>query len=104
MLQRARIDPYGIIRFFTRLKQESSGQSAILPYLSTHPATSKRIELLKGMAGEAGETPEPLMTCDEWKEAMQGCRGARRPHGACARSGSPHTLVDVLCAGLALLH
>lgn len=44
LLQRARIDPSGMIRFFERLSEKDEGR---MEWLSTHPMSTARAERLK---------------------------------------------------------
>lgn len=60
-LQRAGIDPSGMLRIFAKLAAESA-ESAVAPpqWLSTHPATGERIEALRKALPETCRGCEPL--------------------------------------------
>ena len=67
-LRRAGLRTDGLRRFFQRL-QEGAGDTT-LPFLSDHPATSRRIALLPGdTAGAAA------LSVEEWHAVRGACRG-----------------------------
>ncbi len=53
-LTRARIDPNGMLNFFGTMKAQKNAASAIPAFLSTHPATDERIELLRSRIANVG--------------------------------------------------
>jgi Zn-dependent protease with chaperone function len=55
LLQSARVDPRGLIRFLSSLESE-----AVPAYLSTHPATPERIRALERLAAQSRYAPVPL--------------------------------------------
>jgi beta-barrel assembly-enhancing protease len=58
LLQRAKIDPAGMIRFFERLSENDQGR---MEWLSTHPMSTARAERLKAeLASLPKTTPEPF--------------------------------------------
>lgn len=58
LLQRAKIDPAGMIAFFQRLSEKDEGR---IEWLSTHPMSSARAERLKAeLAALPKKTPEPF--------------------------------------------
>jgi len=78
LLQAARIDPMGMVRFFETLQQQEGG--ADLPaYLSTHPNTAQRLAEMKALA-TATPVPseslpaEPLPANANWNEVRHLCR------------------------------
>jgi len=74
MLQRARIDPQGMLRFLARAReQESNGATAVPRYLSTHPPTAERIERLRGAIKTAGSEPVQLVAPDTWAKIRTAC-------------------------------
>jgi Zn-dependent protease with chaperone function len=63
LLQRARIDPQGMITFFEKLAGKESG----IALLSTHPMSADRADRLRSEIGRAGAWPiEPLAVV--WSE------------------------------------
>jgi Zn-dependent protease with chaperone function len=72
LLQRAKIDPSGMIRFFERLSEKDEGR---MEWLSTHPMSTARAERLKAeLASLPKRTPEPFTF--DWKK-IQESLGAR---------------------------
>jgi beta-barrel assembly-enhancing protease len=58
LLQRARIDPSGMIRFFARLSEKDEGR---MEWLSTHPMSTARADRLKTeLAALPKKSPEPF--------------------------------------------
>jgi len=73
LLQAARIDPSGMIRFFETLKKQAGG--AELPaYLSTHPDTDERLAEMKTLAAATPVQSEPLLADVKWDEVKKLCR------------------------------
>lgn len=73
LLQAARIDPMGMVRFFETLKKHTGG--AELPaYLSTHPDTEKRLAEMKALAVATPVQSEPLLADVKWDEVKKLCR------------------------------
>ena len=73
LLQAARIDPAGMIRFFETLKKQPGG--AELPaYLSTHPDTDERLAEMKALAAATPVQSEPLLPGVKWDEVRKLCR------------------------------
>ena len=63
LLQQAKIDPSGMIRFFERLSEKDQGR---MEWLSTHPMSTARAERLKTeLAALPKKSPEPFMF--DWK-------------------------------------
>src|SRR5262245_33955808 len=66
LLQRAKIDPTGMIRFFERLSEKDHGQ---MEWFSTHPMSTARAELLKAeLASLPKIIPEPFTF--DWKKVQ----------------------------------
>jgi len=66
LLQRARIDPSGMITFFERLSEKDQGR---LEWLSTHPMSVARAERLKAeLAVLPKKSPEPFTF--DWKQVQ----------------------------------
>lgn len=75
LLQAARIDPTGMVRFFETLKKHTGG--AELPaYLSTHPDTDERLAEMKALARgtDLKSVPIPLLPGMKWDEVKNLCR------------------------------
>ncbi len=73
LLQAARIDPAGMVRFFETLKKHT-GEGAVPGYLSTHPETDERIAAMKALAAELAVQPDPLLPDVKWDEVKNLCR------------------------------
>jgi Zn-dependent protease with chaperone function len=68
LLQRAKIDPSGMIRFFERLSEKDQGR---MEWLSTHPMSTARAERLKAeLAALPKRTPEPFTF--DWTKVQAG--------------------------------
>jgi beta-barrel assembly-enhancing protease len=64
LLQRAKIDPSGMITFFERLSEKDEGR---MEWLSTHPMSAARAERLKAeLAALPKKSPEPFTF--DWKQ------------------------------------
>ena len=73
MLEAARIDPAGMIRFFDSLVKEDRQPKNLLKYLSTHPNPIDRIERLKALAAQAPRPPVPLLPDADWDDVKKIC-------------------------------
>jgi predicted Zn-dependent protease len=68
LLQRAKIDPAGMITFFERLSDKDQGR---MEWLSTHPMSAARAERLKAeLAALPKKSPEPFTF--DWKQVQAG--------------------------------
>ena len=68
LLQRAKIDPAGMITFFERLSEKDQGR---MEWLSTHPMSAARAERLKAeLAALPKKLPEPFTF--DWKQVQAG--------------------------------
>jgi Zn-dependent protease with chaperone function len=66
LLQRAKIDPSGMIRFFERLSEKDQGR---MEWLSTHPMSTARADRLKAeLAALPKTSPEPFTF--DWKQVQ----------------------------------
>jgi predicted Zn-dependent protease len=66
LLQRAKIDPSGMIRFFERLSEKDEGR---MEWLSTHPMSAARADRLKAeLAALPKKSPEPFTF--DWKQVQ----------------------------------
>ncbi|MCY3868391.1 MAG: M48 family metallopeptidase [Gemmatimonadetes bacterium] len=77
MLQKAKIDPKGMVVFFETLKKEVGDIPRFLSYVSTHPRTEERIERLKQIADQSDYESVALLPDTDWSEIQKMC--ARRP-------------------------
>jgi predicted Zn-dependent protease len=67
LLQRAKIDPSGMIRFFERLSEKDEGR---MEWLSTHPMSTARADRLKTeLAALPKKSPEPFTF--DWKKIQE---------------------------------
>jgi len=66
LLQRAKIDPSGMIRFFERLSEKDEGR---MEWLSTHPMSTARAERLKAELAALPKTLPAPFTFD-WKQVQ----------------------------------
>jgi predicted Zn-dependent protease len=78
MLQRARVDPRGMVTFFGRLQERVGDVPRVAAYLSTHPRTEARIARLEGLAAAATYAAEPLMDAEAWKDVRRACTASGR--------------------------
>ncbi len=78
MLLAAGIDPSGMIAFFERLRKEAPNLPDTLEYLSTHPATERRIERLRALAaaGQPARPTRPLLPDSDWADVKRICATA----------------------------
>ena len=66
LLQKAKIDPSGMIRFFERLSEKDQGR---MEWLSTHPMSTARADRLKAeLAALPKKSPEPFTF--DWKHVQ----------------------------------
>ena len=73
LLQAARIDPAGMVRFFEVLKKHT-GSTEVPAYLSTHPDNDERLAQMKALAAQLSVQPEPLLADVKWDEVKKLCR------------------------------
>ncbi|MDO8547748.1 MAG: M48 family metallopeptidase [Nitrospirales bacterium] len=73
LLQAARVDPAGMVRFFETLKKHT-GDAGLPAYLSTHPDTEQRLAEMKALAEATPVQSEPLLADVKWDEVRKLCR------------------------------
>ena len=73
MLQKAKIDPKGMVAFFETLKKELGDIPRFLTYVSTHPRTEERIKQLKQMAEQSGGESVVLLPDSDWSDIQKMC-------------------------------
>lgn len=74
-IQKAGIDPAGMIRFFEKLEKEGPSTLKPLRYISTHPLTGERIVNLQRLSSEGHSPKKPLHPDVSWKEIAGACGG-----------------------------
>ena len=79
MLQAARIDPGGMVRFFEALAKADRQPAMLLKYLSTHPSPIDRIERLKALAAATPGQPVPLLPDTDWNDVKRLCEAPGPP-------------------------
>jgi len=72
LLQQARINPEGMLAFFTKLGKEQP-ESAVFRYLSTHPATKDRLAHLEALMPPASTNYRTFPFQSEWSEIKTLC-------------------------------
>jgi predicted Zn-dependent protease len=72
MLLAAKVDPVGMVRFFSVL-EEQSDTPALLTYFSTHPRTEDRISELKTLASQGKGPYIPLFPGVAWQKVCKNC-------------------------------
>ena len=77
MLQKAKIDPKGMVAFFETLEKEVGDIPRFLSYVSTHPRTEERIGQLKQMADQTSYESVVLLPDTDWSDIQKMC--VRRP-------------------------
>ncbi|MBI3596866.1 MAG: M48 family metallopeptidase [Nitrospirae bacterium] len=73
MIQKARIDPHGMVGFFETVQKEYGREPEFFRYFSTHPNTSDRIRRLSAMADRAAYKPVPLISTQRWRAVVGRC-------------------------------
>lgn len=74
MLEKAGIDPRGMIALYKTMNEEGSGAlPAGLNYLSTHPDMLSRIDRLREQLPASGKTFAPLLPEIDWESARKVC-------------------------------
>jgi len=73
-LQRARLDPAGLLRLFRTLEKESSEGPGLIRYLSTHPPMRDRLARMEEIIARERYQPVPLLPGQPWPPRGV-CRG-----------------------------
>jgi predicted Zn-dependent protease len=74
LLQRARIDGYGMIEIFQKFQKLEGNLPRQLQYVSTHPMTVDRLEVLHRIHGAADYVPIELLSDEKWARVKSGCK------------------------------
>lgn len=72
-MQRARIDPQGMLDMFAILEQAGADVPKAARYLSSHPLTADRIATLRDLARDASAKPVPLLPGLHWSTVAGAC-------------------------------
>lgn len=73
LLRRAGISPEGLLHFFQRLAKDEGDAREALSFISTHPASKHRTEMLKKMISD--QSPDPALPLQlDWKSVQRGCK------------------------------
>ena len=73
MLQAARVDPAGMLAFFRAMEKLEGSQPAIARYVSTHPASSERLQALSAAAAAGPTAPARLLAGYDWSDIKKMC-------------------------------
>ena len=73
MLLAARVDPAGMIAFFTVPAKKSDKESDARKYLSTHPSDRDRVATLTALAARSPMQPVKLLPEEDWSELRNAC-------------------------------
>jgi predicted Zn-dependent protease len=73
MVQRARIDPQGMVAMYERLQRRAERRGEPPTYLSSHPRTAERLASLKRQAAEARYAPVALLPDQRWSHIRGRC-------------------------------
>ena len=73
MLQGAGVDPAGMLAFFRAMEKLEGTQPAIAQYMSTHPASSERLQALSAAAAAGPHAPGRLLAGYDWSDIRKIC-------------------------------
>jgi predicted Zn-dependent protease len=74
LIQRARIDPAGMVDIFQTMANQEGELPGGLEYLSTHPAMDRRVAKLRELMAGAHYEPGSLLAGVDWVLVAQGCK------------------------------
>lgn len=72
LLQKAKINPEGMLTFFAKLGKAQPGETAF-PYFSTHPATQDRLAHLEALPPRASTSYRTFPSQAEWSDITSRC-------------------------------
>ncbi|MDX1981885.1 MAG: M48 family metallopeptidase [Bryobacteraceae bacterium] len=72
-MQRARLDPFGMVDLLRTLEKEAADMPDAIKYLSTHPQTRDRIAGMERLAKQADYRPKALLPGLAWPPPMNAC-------------------------------
>jgi beta-barrel assembly-enhancing protease len=75
MLQAASVDPAGMLAFFRTMERLEGSQPAIAQYLSTHPASAERLQVLSAAAAAGPRPTVKLLEGYDWSDIKKICAG-----------------------------
>lgn len=78
MLQAAGVDPAGMFAFFAALEKLEGDQRAGAQYVSTHPASSQRLQELRALAAANPRPSVKLLPTYDWSDIRKICATAKR--------------------------
>jgi Zn-dependent protease with chaperone function len=73
MLQKAQIDPSGMVSFFEKLEKQFGQEPEFMKYMSSHPPTRDRIAKLKAENGKAAHGAARRLSGRNWKHIANSC-------------------------------
>jgi len=76
MLQRAGVDPAGMLAFFRAMEKLEGSQPALARYVSTHPGATERLQALAAAIGASARPTDRLLADYDWNDIKNIC-GAR---------------------------
>jgi len=78
LLQAAGVDPAGMLAFFRAMEKLEGSQPAIARYLSTHPASSERLQALSAATAAGPPVAGRLLAGYDWSDIKKICAGRAR--------------------------
>jgi predicted Zn-dependent protease len=88
MLQKAGVDPAGMLSFFRTMQKLEGTQPALAKYVSTHPASAERFQALSAAAAAGPRPTVKLLPGYEWSDIRKIC--GERPRSEPEReTGAP---------------
>jgi predicted Zn-dependent protease len=79
LLHRARVDSYGMIEMFQKFSALDGNIPSQLQYISTHPMTAERLQVLHRIHGAADYVPIELLSAEEWSRVKNACHVGSSP-------------------------
>lgn len=78
MLQAAGVDPAGMLAFFRAMETLEGSQPSLVRYMSTHPASSERLQALSAAAAAGPRPAHRLLAGYDWSDIKKICRARAR--------------------------
>jgi beta-barrel assembly-enhancing protease len=78
MLQATGVDPSGMLAFFRAMEKLEGSQPKLVRYVSTHPASSERLQALSAAAAAGPHTKGRLLAGYQWSDIKKICGGRAR--------------------------
>ena len=73
MLQRAGVDPAGMLAFFHAMEKLEGSQPSLVRYVSTHPASAERLQALSAAAAAGPKPTRRLLAGYDWNDIKKIC-------------------------------